>query len=80
MDLPSNISWKSDKGLVADTRSQTDRQNDTISTLGVLFYFAKKAQHIMVSAGIRNTVESQGNEGKITEFRVHFVRLHAFCS
>lgn len=34
----------------------------------------------MVSAGIRNTVESQGREGKITEFKVQFVQSHAFCT
>jgi len=34
----------------------------------------------MVSAGVRNTVESQGMEGKITEFRVQFVRSRAFCT
>lgn len=34
----------------------------------------------MISAGIRNTVESQGKEDKITEFRVQFVRSHAFCT
>jgi hypothetical protein len=34
----------------------------------------------MVSAGIRNTVESRGKEGKITEFRNKFVRSHAFCN
>lgn len=32
----------------------------------------------MVSAGVRNTVESQGKEGTITEFSVQYVRSHAF--